>query len=544
MESRKKIKKVLARAFLVGTLLVFLTGCASMKNLFSWLPIWSTGDEVKAPSSTEIGKALQGVRPYEDPTHYYRKGCYFQQIKKHRLAVQEFKRVVLINPSHVEAYNGMGVSYDLMGDFSNAVASYREALKINPELDYILNNLGYSYLLQGDLASAVETFKKAVELHPTSPLYRNNLGLAYAKQGLHDMALAEFERTGGATAARANLAKILNEKGTTQKEEGPVEEAFPPLKTLAKTKEAPKPERLETFSEINFPHSSIYQEMPSTVEVEEERLFQQQHIVTQPVIYPEPVCEQTPEEIEIIDISGIYGENDLQGIEDPPQPLFAGSISGPDIEIIAASAESPVPEIISVSSTDTDTDSEISHDKAETPPVNEDPAQEICGESTEIASVALPAGKAKTVTSAPKTTGDSQPTATVLNGNDTALCDMTARWIPDDSRTHEGITVEVLSFAEISALAQRVGNDLISKGLKVESIDNATSAKSNGTIIHYCIGYLQDAYTVAKAIPGYQNMKKFNKFSDPYTKVRVILGCDLLPSNIALSETQKRDPKS
>ncbi|TET83002.1 MAG: tetratricopeptide repeat protein, partial [Desulfobacteraceae bacterium] len=38
--------------------------------------------------------------------------CYFQESKKYSLAVEEFNKVIRIDPTHVKAYNGLGVSYD------------------------------------------------------------------------------------------------------------------------------------------------------------------------------------------------------------------------------------------------------------------------------------------------------------------------------------------------------------------------------------------------------------------------------------------------
>src|SRR5512139_1379466 len=94
---------------------------------------------------------LASIRPPQDnPDSLYNNACYFQQRNKHKLAIEEFKRVLAIDPNHAKAYNGIGVSYDLLGEYSNAAEAYEKALALNPELDYVYNNLGYCYLLKGE----------------------------------------------------------------------------------------------------------------------------------------------------------------------------------------------------------------------------------------------------------------------------------------------------------------------------------------------------------------------------------------------------------
>ena len=59
----------------------------------------------------------------------------------------------------------MGVSYDNLRHYSQAIRCYKSALKVDPKLDYIYNNLGYSYLLKNKLDEAIVAFKKAIKLN-------------------------------------------------------------------------------------------------------------------------------------------------------------------------------------------------------------------------------------------------------------------------------------------------------------------------------------------------------------------------------------------
>jgi tetratricopeptide (TPR) repeat protein len=158
---------------------------------------------------------LASIRPPQDnPDSLYNNACYFQQRSKHKLAIEEFKRVLAIDPNHAKAYNGMGISYDLLGDYSNAIEAYEGALALNPDLDYVYNNLGYSLLLKGEFNPAIAAFRKAISLNDQNKLYHNNLGLAYAMRGDDELAFIELRLAGDATKAHYVLGKICYQKGS------------------------------------------------------------------------------------------------------------------------------------------------------------------------------------------------------------------------------------------------------------------------------------------------------------------------------------------
>ncbi|MEJ2723760.1 MAG: tetratricopeptide repeat protein [Deltaproteobacteria bacterium] len=144
---------------------------------------------------------------------HYALGCYLQERKRHKPAIEEFKAALEIDPDHVKAYNCIGVSCDAIGECDRAIESYKAALKISGKLDYVLNNLGYSYLLQGKTDLAIENFKKALELDAGNARYRNNLGLAYANSGQYEAAFTELKEAGDAAKAHYNIAHLYYQKG-------------------------------------------------------------------------------------------------------------------------------------------------------------------------------------------------------------------------------------------------------------------------------------------------------------------------------------------
>lgn len=144
-------------------------------------------------------------------------GCVFQERKKHRLAIEAFKRAVQIDPGHAAAYNRWGVSLDAQGDYDEAVAAYAAALAIDQNRADVYNNRGYSYLLQGRLEPAIESLQKAVALDGANQRYQNNLGLAYAKSGDYDAAFKAFKAGGDESQAHLNIARLYYRNGFYEK---------------------------------------------------------------------------------------------------------------------------------------------------------------------------------------------------------------------------------------------------------------------------------------------------------------------------------------
>jgi len=144
---------------------------------------------------------------------HYKMALYFQRRKKHKFAIEELKIAIKLNPIFTKAYNALGVSYDKLGHYSQAIGCYRNALKLDPKLDYVHNNLGYSYLLKNELDAAIVAFEKAIELNDNNKRYRNNLGLAYVMKDQYDKAYDQFRIVEGETGAKEKLTKLLDKLG-------------------------------------------------------------------------------------------------------------------------------------------------------------------------------------------------------------------------------------------------------------------------------------------------------------------------------------------
>jgi Tfp pilus assembly protein PilF len=232
MGNKIKINKPIG---FISVLIIFsgiIYGCYSrdvapeMKNIY--------GQSVKPKSLTdeELRKFAGSVRRIDGEAEaHYKMALYFQERRRHKLAIDELKQVLKRDPANTKAYNAIGISFDELGDNDIAVGYYKMALQIDPKLDYVYNNLGYSYLLKNDMQDAVESFQQAIALNEKEKRYSNNLGLAYAKQGKYELAYDQFKALDSDANAEKMLARVLKELG----KEAEVESALLAVRNTPKT---------------------------------------------------------------------------------------------------------------------------------------------------------------------------------------------------------------------------------------------------------------------------------------------------------------------
>jgi tetratricopeptide (TPR) repeat protein len=214
MIGRAHFKKAFVCVSILSASCLLLSGCTSFHRVYDYFTSRGEKGSDHRLSEKEIRQFASKVRVHRgNPDSHYLLACYYQQRGRHAEAIEEFNKTIFIDPRHVRAYNGKGVSHDRLGQFEKAAEAYEGALKIDPQLDYVHNNLGYSHLLRGNYDAAIAAFDRAIQLNGNSSRTRNNLGMAYAMKGDFRLAMEEFEKAGDRVAAHYLMARLYYERG-------------------------------------------------------------------------------------------------------------------------------------------------------------------------------------------------------------------------------------------------------------------------------------------------------------------------------------------
>ncbi|MBI5589795.1 MAG: LytR C-terminal domain-containing protein [Deltaproteobacteria bacterium] len=214
MGRKIKINKAIGLTSVMMIFTGIIYGCYSRDVAPEVKNIYGQNIKPKILSEEELRKFASSIRKVDgEADAHYRLALYFQERRRHKLAIDELKQVLVRDPVNAKAYNAVGVSCDNLGDNDAAMDYYKLALKIDSKLDYVYNNLGYSYLLKNDIQNAVDSFQQAISLNEKEKRYRNNLGLAYARQGKFELAFDQFKILDSDANAEKMLAVVMKDIG-------------------------------------------------------------------------------------------------------------------------------------------------------------------------------------------------------------------------------------------------------------------------------------------------------------------------------------------
>jgi eukaryotic-like serine/threonine-protein kinase len=102
---------------------------------------------------------------------------------KHDLALQEFQRVLDINPKDAGALLGLARTYENSGRIVDAETAYQKAAALRPDSWDMLDELGSFYDRQGKYQQAIDQYKKALTLTPDNAQVYLNMGATYIDWG-------------------------------------------------------------------------------------------------------------------------------------------------------------------------------------------------------------------------------------------------------------------------------------------------------------------------------------------------------------------------
>ncbi len=161
--------------------LICLMGCVSLVPGCAWYP----GKDKQDKQAFSIRPVMHMKHGNAGPDAMYRLGRYHQGRANHVEAIAAYEKALAMNPGHVEAYNGLAVSYSLCGQHELALQYLRQALQRPPKAAHLHNNLGYIHMTLGQIGEAAAAFEQALRFDPENRWARDNVAALYEKVGLN-----------------------------------------------------------------------------------------------------------------------------------------------------------------------------------------------------------------------------------------------------------------------------------------------------------------------------------------------------------------------
>lgn len=148
------------------------------------------GDTAKAVKNLQI--AVEKDQQYFDA--YMQLGLIFST-KHNPLAADYFRNALNVNPKSIEAYYGLGMYYQSVGEFNKAIESYSSILKIDPKYKYAHFNLGYIHLVYLKVYDvAIRHFTDAITADPNYAEAYYNRGYSYELRGDVNNARTDYKQ--------------------------------------------------------------------------------------------------------------------------------------------------------------------------------------------------------------------------------------------------------------------------------------------------------------------------------------------------------------
>jgi tetratricopeptide (TPR) repeat protein len=122
---------------------------------------------------------------------YIDRGVAYQHTGQWDKSIDDFSKAIEINAEDFDAYAGRALSYGVLGQFDKAIVDFSKTIQINPKYSKGYSNRGLTYANLGFLDKAIADYSKAIEFDPGYKDAWSNRSLAYGRLNQWDNAIAD-----------------------------------------------------------------------------------------------------------------------------------------------------------------------------------------------------------------------------------------------------------------------------------------------------------------------------------------------------------------
>ena len=153
---------------------------------------------------------------------YNNRGVVYSRQGRYDMAIEDFSKAIDLNPYFYDAYNNRGVAFDKAGRFEKAMEDFQKALDLNPGFEKTYINRGVAYQRAGMQDNAIEDFNTALSINPRSENAYNNRGISFYKRGDLDRAVEEYTK---AIAINPSFQEAYYNRGVSYYRKGLLDKA-------------------------------------------------------------------------------------------------------------------------------------------------------------------------------------------------------------------------------------------------------------------------------------------------------------------------------
>jgi len=147
------------------------------------------------PAFVEFQKALE-LNPDDKETLNAIGIVYLLKLEDYTKAIEFLQKALRVDKNYSEAWNNLGVAYERMGRYNEAIEAYKTALQNtfyrNPEKAF--NNLGRVYYRIRRYDDAIDAYKEAIKRVSDFPLPYYGLALCYNAAGKYGNAATALRK--------------------------------------------------------------------------------------------------------------------------------------------------------------------------------------------------------------------------------------------------------------------------------------------------------------------------------------------------------------
>jgi tetratricopeptide (TPR) repeat protein len=125
---------------------------------------------------------------------FYRLAQYYWGRGDFDRAVEEYNKVLELDPNYGDAHNMLGDIYVKKGNFSKTIEHLKKYIAVSPGETYPVDSLAEAYCWMGSLDNALATYKQALEIKPDFEGPDFSLGYIYAVKENYSEALSSFDK--------------------------------------------------------------------------------------------------------------------------------------------------------------------------------------------------------------------------------------------------------------------------------------------------------------------------------------------------------------